>query len=100
MGLEQKVAIIRLEQIGPFPYTHFTEVIKDYNKNAQINFFQEEHYNFGAFTYVRPRINIILEEQGFQPIQYKGRRISAVSSTGFSFMHKEQHAEILNSAFK
>lgn len=62
LKLEDKVAIIRLEQIGPFPYLDFEEVIKEYPNNAKVLYVQEEHYNFGPFVYVQPRANLVLEE--------------------------------------
>ena len=44
-------------------------MIQKYNKNAEVLFVSEESYNFGAFTYIRPRVNIVLAEQGFKPIE-------------------------------
>ena len=65
MDLDEKVAIIRLEQLGPFPYLEFEETLQNYDSNAKVMFVQEEHYNFGPFPYLKPRMNMVLEEQGF-----------------------------------
>ncbi len=45
-----------LEQIGPFPYEEF---INEAQKFAQADFVwvQEEHMNYGPWTYIEPRIN-------------------------------------------
>lgn len=34
--LDDEVAIVRLEQLGPFPYNEFEEVIQNYNQDAEI----------------------------------------------------------------
>ena len=49
------MAIIRIEQLAPFPYDHFKAVTLNY-KNAHFIWCQEEHQNFGAWAYVQPRI--------------------------------------------
>lgn len=49
------MAIIRVEQLAPFPYDHFKASIMNY-KNAIFIWCQEEHQNFGAWFYVSPRI--------------------------------------------
>jgi 2-oxoglutarate dehydrogenase E1 component len=54
------VAIITVEQIGPFPYVEFLDAI-NFFPNAKIKWVQEEHVNQGAWEYVRPRINNLLK---------------------------------------
>ena len=49
------MAIIRIEQLAPFPYDHFKAVVMNY-KNAHFIWCQEEQQNFGAWFYVSPRI--------------------------------------------
>lgn len=99
---EQKiddVALVRMEQLAPFPYNTFERAVKNYPKQAVFRWVSEEHRNFGAFDFISPRINIILREQGFQPIQYAGRPISATAATGSSKQHKAEFAKILQDAF-
>lgn len=95
----QDVAIIRMEQLAPFPYNTFERVIKNYPRDAKVFWVSEEHRNFGAFDFMAPRINIILKEQGFQPIDYAGRPISATSATGSGKAHKAEFAQLIKDAF-
>lgn len=62
-------------------------------------FVQEEHYNFGPYPYLRPRMNMVLEEQGFQKAQYEGRPISNQTATGLSDIHTKQLTEFLERTF-
>ena len=96
---EEEVAIVRLEQVGPFPYNEFEEVIKGYNKEVEVLWVQEEHYNFGAYTYIKPRMNIVLEENGYNNVGYEGRPIANQTATGMKSMHSSQLKEFLERAF-
>jgi 2-oxoglutarate dehydrogenase E1 component len=100
LKLDDSVAVIRLEQVAPFPYVEASDIIKNYNKDAEVLWVQEEAYNYGPFTYVRPRIDIILEENGFKPIEYRGRKIQATTSTGFLKEHKKELEDFLTETFK
>lgn len=96
----KSMAIIRVEQIAPFPYDHFKSSIMNY-KNANFIWCQQEHQNFGAWFYVSPRIEnvyffiiffyIILKildelskERKFlhNHLHYVGRKTSSASATG------------------
>lgn len=58
----KKMAIIRVEQIAPFPYDHFKSSVLNY-KNAHFIWCQEEHQNHGAWSYVWPRIENVRDDQ-------------------------------------
>ena len=53
------IAIIRLEQIAPFPAKG---VLKEFNKykNARVVWCQEEHFNMGAWNFVEARANNVI----------------------------------------
>lgn len=55
------VALIRIEQIAPLHYSLLTKIFEKYNNASEIIWFQEEHKNAGAWSYINPRISIILE---------------------------------------
>lgn len=93
------VAIIRMEQLAPFPYNTFERVITQYGRGATVRWVSEEHRNFGAYEFISPRINIILKELGFKPIEYAGRPISATAATGSGKQHKAEIAKVLKDAF-
>lgn len=50
------VAIVRLEQIAPFPAAGVQEQLEKY-KNARVVWCQEEHLNMGAWNFVEQRMN-------------------------------------------
>lgn len=99
------MAIIRIEQIAPFPYEHFKSLVQNYS-NAEFIWFQEEHKNMGPWVYVEPRINVMLSElnsqkKGFkgETVNYVGRKVSASPAAGTQKMHKQEQKEILDTLF-
>lgn len=99
LGLENDVAIIRLERLGPFPYNKFESVILNYNNQTPVVFVQEEHLNFGAWYYIEPRMNIILKEQDFGPYSVVARHLAASPATGYMHSHTRQLQNLLKDAF-
>ncbi|KAF9814051.1 hypothetical protein SFRURICE_004398 [Spodoptera frugiperda] len=61
-GLEKDIAIVRVEQISPFPYDLIKAEIEKY-PNANIVWSQEEHKNSGYWGYVEPRFRTLLQNQ-------------------------------------
>ncbi|XP_072376948.1 2-oxoglutarate dehydrogenase complex component E1 isoform X3 [Diabrotica undecimpunctata] len=61
-GLENKIAITRVEQLTPFPFDLLKQECAKY-PNAQISWLQEEHKNQGAWFYVQPRFETTLSGQ-------------------------------------
>jgi 2-oxoglutarate dehydrogenase complex dehydrogenase (E1) component-like enzyme len=99
LELQNEIAIVRLERIGPFAYNEFAEAVKGYSKDTEFVFVSEEQFNFGAFPFVQTRVNMILEELGFKGVlQYVGRKISSSSSTGINWLHKQEIEEMLTEA--
>ena len=99
LGLENEIAIVRLERIGPFAYNEFAEAIKGYNKDTEFVFVSEEQFNFSAFSFVQPRINIVLSQNGFSnSLKYTGRKVSSSSSTGINWVHKLEIENIVSEA--
>ncbi|XP_014295480.1 2-oxoglutarate dehydrogenase complex component E1 isoform X2 [Microplitis demolitor] len=60
-GLDDKVAITRVEQISPFPYDLVKQEAAKY-PNAELVWAQEEAKNQGAWTYVQPRFSTALND--------------------------------------
>lgn len=101
LGLEDKVAIIRLERLGPFPYKEFKETMEGFDSQVGMTFVSEEQMNFGAFHYVQPRANLVLDQAGFDnELEYVGRRVSSSSSTGKLGKHAKELDQLLKKAFE
>jgi 2-oxoglutarate dehydrogenase E1 component len=85
------VALIRLEQLYPLPAKQLDEMYKKYSK-ATWFWVQEEPLNMGAASYL---------QMNLKSINYGmiGRQPSASTATGFSKMHAQEQAEIIETAF-
>ena len=62
LGLEEASALLRLEQLAPFPGAVLAEELVRFPKRAEVVWCQEEPQNMGAWTFVAPRIEAVLEE--------------------------------------
>ncbi|MEO7962239.1 MAG: 2-oxoglutarate dehydrogenase E1 component [Ginsengibacter sp.] len=87
----QDVAILRVEQLYPFPEKQILELYKKYSK-AIWYWVQEEPMNMGAASFLR--MNLTSINYGII-----GRPASAATATGFSKVHAQEQAEILKTAF-
>ena len=85
------VAIIRLEQIYPLPMKQLEELYRKYNK-ATWFWVQEEPMNMGAASFL---------QMSLKGINYGviSRQPSASTATGYSKVHAQEQAEIINTAF-
>lgn len=84
-------AVIRLEQLHPFPQKQLNNVLKKY-KGAKLLWVQEEPQNMGALSYIHRMMPK-------QDIEYVSRKASASPATGYSKVHKAEQEKIINKAF-
>ena len=94
------IAIIRVEQLAPFPWDRIEQTLESYPNAETIQWVQEEQLNGGGYAYVRPFFNTILKKQGRNKISAIGRPYSAATATGYPPMHAEQIEEILEKAMQ
>ncbi len=87
------VAIIRTEQLYPFPADAITKAIKRFPNRREVVWVQEESHNMGAWSFMEPR----LQDLGFQ-VTYIGRDGSASPATGSSNIHKREQKELVETA--
>ncbi len=96
------VAIVRVEQISPFPFDLVAEEAAKY-PNAEIHWVQEESKNMGAWSYVQPRFASALtqlnNDASRSDIGYIGRPPSASPATGYNHVHKEEEEVIIDTTF-
>lgn len=86
------VAIVRLEQLYPFPQKQFDQIVKKYSK-AESLWIQEEPLNMGAWNFL---LNYV-RKMDIEPIT---RKASASPATGFKKIHDAQQKELVAKAFK
>jgi len=93
------IAIVRLEQIYPFPEEALARVLAPY-KNAEIVWCQEEPENAGSWTFVDRRIETVLRALGLKASRpvYTGRAAAASPATGLARTHATEQATLVRQA--
>ena len=93
----KNIAIIRLEQIYPFPYEIFKEELINY-KEAEIIWAQEEPKNMGAWGFVSSRIESVMSEAGVKQVElyYVGRSPAASPAAGSLPRHLTNQENIIS----
>lgn len=95
------VALIRLEQLYPFPSTEVLTQLKRYKNANSIIWCQEEHKNMGSWNFVRDFFAKSLSVLDLpQDIKYIGRKESASPAVGHAGLHSREQDELISSAFK
>lgn len=86
------VAIVRMEQLYPFPKRELKEVLKKYKLAKQHFWVQEEPANAGALVHVRLKFDMV-------PLQFVSRRESPTPATGFYKQHVSEQKALMDKAF-
>ena len=92
------VAILRIEQLAPFPYHALAAELRNY-PNAEMVWVQEEPMNMGAWSYVKDRIETTLEklaERTGERVRYVGRQPSASTAAGHASQHNKELKHMLD----
>jgi 2-oxoglutarate dehydrogenase E1 component len=92
------IAIIRLEQLYPFPEDKVKQLLQKYSAHDRIHWVQEEHSNMGAWEYIRPIFNQLLGAK--DAVKYIGRDRSASPAAGSRALHQNQLDKIMQSLFE
>ncbi len=95
----KSVALIRLEQLYPFPKEELVSELKKY-KNAEISWCQEEARNMGAWKFVEELIEESLLEikHKFLRPKYVGRIACASPATGYGSYHAREQKKLIDEA--
>ena len=91
------VAIIRVEQLYPFPHKAFAAELKKYPNATDIVWCQDEPQNQGAWFFVQHYIHENMLDG--QKLGYAGRPASASPAVGYAHLHQEQQKALLDQAF-
>jgi len=90
------VAILRVEQLYPFPEEELKQVLQRYPGAARFIWCQEEPQNQGAWYQLQHHLRRILPEGA--PLAYAGRPRSAAPAVGNYQLHVSQLHELLDQA--
>jgi 2-oxoglutarate dehydrogenase E1 component len=86
------VAIVRIEQIHPFPAKRVHQLISSQYSKAKVFWVQEEPSNMGAWSFIH-------RVYTYDQISVVARKESASPATGYLKMHPKEQAELVDKAF-
>jgi 2-oxoglutarate dehydrogenase E1 component len=91
------VAIVRAEQLYPFPNVALREVLDRYPSLREVAWVQEEPSNMGAWEFMRPRLEELLADRC--GLRYIGRARNSSPSEGSSAWHQVNQKVLVELAF-
>ncbi|MEE9253648.1 MAG: 2-oxoglutarate dehydrogenase E1 component [Pseudomonadales bacterium] len=93
------VAIVRLEQLYPFPEAELARVIAPYKELSDVIWCQEEPMNQGAWYCSQHHMrHVIFEHDDRLYLRYVGRDGSAAAAAGYMSLHLEQQEKLIHDA--
>jgi 2-oxoglutarate dehydrogenase E1 component len=92
------VAIVRIEQLYPFPTEEYEAVLRKYANAREIIWCQEEPQNQGSWYQIRHRLQAKLGEN--QELLYAGRAGAAAPATGIAALHEQQQKNLVTAALQ
>ena len=90
------VAIIRVEQLYPFPEPMIAEALRAHASATDVVWVQDEPRNMGAWPFLHERIAALLGAN--QKLQYVGRPVAAAPATGSHHRHEDQQHALVKAA--
>jgi 2-oxoglutarate dehydrogenase E1 component len=88
----ENTALVRMEQLHPFPLSQAREILKKYRKTHDILWTQEEPANMGAWTYIQQQ----MQEFGLRLV---ARPASGSPATGSPQFHELRQRKIIEKTF-
>jgi 2-oxoglutarate dehydrogenase E1 component len=92
------IAILRIEQLYPFPKANLIEELQRYQKAKEIVWCQEESKNQGAWYSIKHCIEESLAS--WQTLSYVGRKASASPATGHTLVHLKNQQLLVDQALE
>jgi len=92
------VAVVRLEQLYPFPSDEYEAILRKYENAREIVWCQEEPQNQGSWYQIRHRLQSKLGP--LDELLYAGRAGAAAPATGISTLHEQQQKNLVAAALQ
>ncbi|MBM9589984.1 2-oxoglutarate dehydrogenase E1 component [Leptospira sp. 201903075] len=92
----ENVAVVRIEQLYPFPENHIQQMITSYGKLKKFVWVQEEPKNQGAWFFVRDRIEAVMPEN--KRLHYAGRSEFPSPACGHVVTHLKEQEDLVKDA--
>ena len=90
------VAIVRIEQLYPFPIDHYANILQHYSRAEEVIWCQEEPQNQGAWYQIRHRLQEPLRSR--HTLFYAGRPHAAAPASGIFKLHVKQQEALVATA--
>jgi len=94
----ESVALVRVEQLYPFPSEEYEAVLRKYSNAREIVWCQEEPQNQGSWYQIRHRLQSKLSAR--HELLYAGRAGAAAPATGIHDMHEQQQNNLVTAALQ
>jgi 2-oxoglutarate dehydrogenase E1 component len=92
-----EIALVRVEQLYPFPDEEVAEILERYPNLEEVIWLQEEPENMGAWEYVQPRLLELIGDRW--PLHYVGRPRRSSPAEGSSAWHMINQTAIIEQAY-
>jgi 2-oxoglutarate dehydrogenase E1 component len=93
------VALVRIEQLYPFPTQAYEAVLRRYPQLREVVWCQEEPQNQGAWYSIRHRLEGPLHKDK-HVLLYSGRQHAAAPATGIAKIHDKEQRELVDAALR
>ena len=90
------VAIVRIEQLYPFPYEEVAKILEPYTHVTDFVWCQEESQNQGAWYCSKHNFEYVIPKGA--KLSYAGRPASAAPAVGYASLHNKQQRELIEQA--
>jgi 2-oxoglutarate dehydrogenase E1 component len=98
LGIEN-AALIRIEQLYPFPYDTLEKILKTYKNAVKFVWCQEEPTNQGAWYNHRHRLQAVLDRMNIKnEIALVSREASSAPAVGLNKLHNQQQEALVKEA--
>ncbi|MBX3134250.1 MAG: 2-oxoglutarate dehydrogenase E1 component [Gemmatimonadaceae bacterium] len=95
-GVPERVAVVRVEELYPWPHDEVARIVDLYPNIDEVAWVQEEPKNMGAWTFVAPRLRV--STGNALVIRYYGRPERASPAEGYPSTHAEEQKRIITEA--
>jgi 2-oxoglutarate dehydrogenase E1 component len=85
-------AIVRFEQLYPFPGKHLEKILKRFSSAEHFSWVQEEPENMGAWSFMLQKVSTV-------PLGLVSRKENSASATGYYRVHQLEQQAIIEAAF-
>jgi 2-oxoglutarate dehydrogenase E1 component len=92
-----RVAVVRVEQLYPFPHDEVGAALEGYPALREVVWLQEEPANMGAWDFMRPVLEALVAARGLS-VRYVGRPRSASPSEGSAAWHALNQRALIEQA--